>query len=163
MIRFATAILDHQELDLAGTEPATLLELENDPMLTAGRDIRYQLHVRKVSGGALVTGMAGTVISGVCGRCLAPVEQEVATDELSLFYELEGVEELDITEDIRAELLLNMPVNLLCGPDCAGLCPVCGANRNLHPCHCRMPDDEPPPDAPPGDDSPWSALDRLKQ
>ncbi len=158
MIKFSTAILDHQELDLTGAEPAALLELENDPMLTVEQDVRYALHVKKVSGGALVSGMAGTVVSGVCGRCLTPVRQEVATGELSLFYELEGIDELDITEDIRAELLVNLPANLLCRTDCAGLCPVCGADRNRTDCGCQARAEHETDD----DDSPWGALDQLK-
>ena len=161
MIRISVAALEHQELDLEGGEPAALLELENDPVLHAGQPVRYKLHAKKVSGGVLVSGSVGTVVSGLCGRCLAPVEEAVAAEDFTLFYEHPDAEELDITEDVRAELLLNLPVNLLCSPDCAGLCPICGANRNTAECGCVPAErrDDAPPDE---DDSPWSALDQLK-
>jgi uncharacterized protein len=35
------------------------------------------------------------------------------------------------------EFSLALPVNPLCREDCKGLCPVCGANRNLEPCSCQ--------------------------
>ncbi len=163
MIRFSTGILDHQDLDLDGEEKPEILELENDPMLHAEQPIRYRLHVKKVSSGALVTGVAATVVTGECGRCLEPAAAEVSTGELKLFYELDGVEEIDVTEDVRSELLLNLPANLLCNPECAGLCPVCGGNRNKVHCNCEASGgdegDEGGPDD--GKPSPWTALDHL--
>ena len=162
MIRISVAALEHQELDLEGSEPASLLELEGDPMLRAEHPVRYRLHAKKVSGGVLVSGSVGTVVAGECGRCLAPVEQAVAAEDFTLFYEHPDAEELDITEDVRAELLLNLPVNLLCAPDCAGLCPVCGANRNTTRCGCELHADGEAPVPPPDGASPWDALDQLK-
>ena len=161
MIRISVAALEHQELDLEGSEPAAILELDNDPVLHAEHPVRYKLHAQKISGGVLVSGSAAAAVSGVCGRCLAPVEQAVGAEDFTLFYEHPATEELDITEDVRAEILLNLPVNLLCSPDCAGLCPVCGANRNTAPCSC-VPSDRSAGPPPENGDSPWSALDRLK-
>ena len=43
-------------------------------------------------------------------------------------------EYVDISEEIRAEMLLELPMTLLCSDDCAGLCPVCGANLNDGDC-----------------------------
>lgn len=43
---------------------------------------------------------------------------------------------LDLTEATRQYLLLSLPLQPLCRPDCAGLCPECGQNRNLGPCGC---------------------------
>jgi uncharacterized protein len=41
------------------------------------------------------------------------------------------------TEPILLEQLqLNIPMKPLCRPDCAGLCPVCGADLNLGACAC---------------------------
>jgi uncharacterized protein len=38
---------------------------------------------------------------------------------------------------IRDEILLAVPMTAICRPDCAGICPVCGRNRNLTPCDCE--------------------------
>ena len=107
----------------------------------------------------MITGKAYTRLTGTCGRCLAPAEITLTTDDLQLFIEIGDEEIVDITEDIRAELLINLPANLLCSDDCRGLCPVCGCNLNTDDCDCvvdnsdgKSDDDEP---------SPWDALDKL--
>ncbi len=41
---------------------------------------------------------------------------------------------LDVTDDIRQEVLLGYPLKALCQPDCNGLCPVCGQNLNEKDC-----------------------------
>jgi uncharacterized protein len=46
------------------------------------------------------------------------------------------------TEPLLAEqVLLNLPMKPLCRPACAGLCPTCGADRNLEHCGCKLPAD----------------------
>ena len=100
-------------------------------------------------------------MTGACGRCLEPTEIVLSTGDLQLFVEFENEEIVDITDDIRAELLINLPANLLCSEDCAGLCPVCGCNRNETICGCELLTEE--FEAPADDEpSPWDALDKLK-
>ena len=80
---------------------------------------------------------------------------------IELFVELGSEEVIDITEDIRAELLLNLPANLLCSEDCQGLCSICGINLNKHTCDCVHEEfDE--AEAADKEPSPWDALDGLK-
>ncbi|MDR1545541.1 MAG: DUF177 domain-containing protein [Deltaproteobacteria bacterium] len=43
----------------------------------------------------------------------------------------------DLTPFLGELFWLSWPVKALCRPDCAGLCPVCGANLNEAPCRCR--------------------------
>ncbi|MDP2905278.1 MAG: DUF177 domain-containing protein [Candidatus Omnitrophota bacterium] len=43
---------------------------------------------------------------------------------------------IDLTEDIREGIMLDYPIKPLCKPDCSGLCPVCGADLNVHKCRC---------------------------
>jgi uncharacterized protein len=38
---------------------------------------------------------------------------------------------------VRQGLWLAMPMEMFCRPDCAGLCPHCGGNRNLGECQCE--------------------------
>jgi uncharacterized protein len=45
--------------------------------------------------------------------------------------------EIDLGPEIRDEILLAMPIGTLCRPDCAGICSVCGGNRNQNPCDCE--------------------------
>ena len=52
-------------------------------------------------------------------------------------YPIEG-EEIDLELPVRDALLLELPVAPLCRDDCAGLCSVCGADRNQVTCSCDM-------------------------
>jgi uncharacterized protein len=44
---------------------------------------------------------------------------------------------IDLSPQIRDELLLALPIGPICREDCAGICPTCGRNRNLTPCDCK--------------------------
>jgi uncharacterized protein len=78
-------------------------------------------------------------LDGPCMRCLEPasptfgveareVSQPGEGDELESPYVEAGV--LDVRGWARDSLALSFPATLLCQEDCAGLCPVCGANLN---------------------------------
>lgn len=45
---------------------------------------------------------------------------------------------IDLTAELRDEILLAVPFGPLCREDCAGICPVCGGNRNTNPCDCAL-------------------------
>lgn len=161
MISFTIGLLEKQDIELAGSEPPEMLDMADDPMFNAGSPVEYELKVVKVSEGALVTGKVSTRLAGACGRCLEMTEIEVSADDIELFVELGDEEVVDITEDIRAELLLNLPANLLCSDECKGLCSICGINLNQHTCDCE-PEDFDDSDAENNEPSPWDALDGLK-
>ena len=44
--------------------------------------------------------------------------------------------EIDISDDVRQMILLNIPMKLLCSENCKGLCPRCGHNLNESDCNC---------------------------
>lgn len=46
-------------------------------------------------------------------------------------------EEVDLAPLIREQFLLALPTRPLCADECRGLCPHCGANRNMADCGCR--------------------------
>jgi uncharacterized protein len=76
---------------------------------------------------------------------LAPVEAE--PDE----FRLEDDQYLDLSEAVRQYEESARPINPLCKPDCAGLCPNCGRDLNEGPCGCTATETEPA----------WSALTEL--
>lgn len=43
---------------------------------------------------------------------------------------------IDLGEAIRQQFLLSMDLIPVCSPDCKGLCPTCGVNRNIETCRC---------------------------
>ena len=89
-----------------------------------------------------------------CSRCLEPFEQSFT--EKALYIIQIGTEpwgeekaltteevlmlflpttELDTIPILRETVLLSIPRKPLCRPDCKGLCPVCGVNRNAETCN----------------------------
>ncbi len=83
-----------------------------------------------------------------CDRCLEHFEREDAqsySHVLVLSLNGEDTEEfvlltdatLNLTELVTSDLVLSIPVKLLCSDDCKGLCQVCGANKNHTACSCK--------------------------
>ena len=92
-----------------------------------------------------------------CARCLDPVahalkgdfdllfrplgadadssERSITTPETEIgYYQKDSL----LLEDVlREQVLLSLPVRTLCKPDCKGLCPRCGQNRNSQACSCE--------------------------
>ncbi len=116
-----------------------------------------RVHLLRTHRGILVTGNLQTKVAETCGRCLEsydqdltlPLEEEffptidvmtglpVAVPEEDDPFFIDRSHMLDLLESVRQSVLVSVPMNPLCRPDCAGLCPVCGANRNLSPCSCE--------------------------
>ncbi len=71
----------------------------------------------------------------VCGRCLEKYECRY-DGQYQLGYPIEDETFLDVTEDIRQEILLDYPMNPVCKEECRGLCPRCGKNLNEGACSC---------------------------
>lgn len=92
-------------------------------------------------------------MTGACVRCLEPARIVLDQDMTVTFIErpadqveeeLEDVQvstwagdEIDISVALRDEIVLALPPNPVCRETCAGLCPVCGGNRNQKPCDCE--------------------------
>jgi uncharacterized metal-binding protein YceD (DUF177 family) len=104
------------------------------------------IHISHSSRGILVQGTLDTSMRGECSRCLdeASVALTVPVEELYVYPpepgEISTIAEdgiLDIGPLLREEIILNTPIGVLCKPDCAGLCPNCGANLNEGPCDCE--------------------------
>jgi uncharacterized protein len=118
--------------------------------------LRGELTLLRTDRGLLATGTLATRIDVSCSRCLAPVKLPVTLQIEEEYYPtvdaltgapLPAPEEptaflidehhiLDLSEAVRQALLLAEPMQPLCRPDCAGLCPTCGRDRNLGPCDC---------------------------
>jgi uncharacterized protein len=104
----------------------------------AANPVPATLDVSRTTGGGYALRLrfeAG--LSGPCMRCLEPAQPSVAvdsrevvqaSDELNSPY-LEG-SQLDVRAWAHDGLALSLPAKLLCRPDCAGLCPVCGVDLN---------------------------------
>ncbi|MBI4323439.1 MAG: DUF177 domain-containing protein [Candidatus Omnitrophica bacterium] len=68
-----------------------------------------------------------------CARCLEPFALPLET-AATLSYQVRPSDVVDITEDIRQEIILAYPMIPVCRPACKGLCPACGQNLNAGSC-----------------------------
>lgn len=157
-------ILPDTPYQLDGTESADVLELpaDADPPLAPAGDIEYHLSAVMAGADLVVTGRASVLLATVCARCLDDIRVEVAVKDLCFHFEKVRDMEIDLTEDVREELLLAVPSCFYCSPDCKGICPMCGTNLNHASCACdeRHAEDEEERDA--AMPSPWDQLDALK-
>src|SRR6185437_129352 len=119
--------------------PAHLgLELIGVP---AGADLSLDLTLTSVTEGVYVTGRVSAPLTGECGRCLRPITDHVEVSIAELYaYEHSTTDEtteedevgrihdelIDLEPVVRDTLVLALPVNPVCRPDCPGLCPGCG-------------------------------------
>jgi uncharacterized protein len=140
------------------------VHLEGDDELTLESG-RLACHVEIVDETTVhVRGTLAAAVGVQCGRCLEPYAFPVE-QKLDLFYlprlaerpqdEEEDVElddhdivvgyyegeTLDLGEVVREQLLLALPMKPLCRPECQGLCPTCGRNRNTEACACPEPEE----------------------
>jgi len=142
-------VIVFRELTRADVEE--ILELaDNDPVTCAG-PIHYRLRAVAVSDDFLADGTLDTELRLRCRRCDCVFAGTL--ENLAYHYDQplhSAPEYVDLTADIREAIMLAFPSYPVCRPDCKGLCPQCGTNRNEHECECR-----PPPD------SSWSVLSGL--
>jgi uncharacterized protein len=110
-----------------------------------------------------VHGDFSTTLEVPCARCLDPVVSDVR-NTYDLLYRPEGSdagkEELSVTaaeaeisyyagnglelkDVLQEQVLLAVPLKMVCRTDCKGLCPSCGRNRNLEPCDCAEKNEDP--------------------
>ncbi len=106
----------------------------------SGEPVEYRLEVSRTASGHAFHLQARASLRGPCMRCLTDAEVEVAADAREVDQPGGGDEELSspyVDGDqlavggwIHDALILAAPAKLLCRPDCAGLCPVCGVSLN---------------------------------
>ncbi len=84
-------------------------------------------------------------IEAICGRCLTLFYTRVETKIEELYVFSQRTQEdtdlivpedgyIDLGEIFREYLILEIPINAICKPDCKGLCDQCGQNLNEKSC-----------------------------
>ena len=155
------------KIDLSKTEgePTTFAEtitLDDDrfdPDRVSGpMTVRLEGTVRPAGDHFLVDGRTSAAGKLGCGRCLepvgwemdaafdleialreaAPLDPELALDEADLDLVILDEPQLDLEQLAMEQIELELPIRVLCKEECAGLCPRCGANRNIDDaCRCE--------------------------
>lgn len=114
--------------------------------------LEYRLTAQASGRRILVNGELSCKLRLLCSRCLAPIDEsfvipfeeqfqvmrddDPAPDEDDDFIPVTG-ERIDLRPVMEEELIVQLPLAPLCGPDCLGLCPECGTNRNERDCGCK--------------------------
>lgn len=130
---------DHQWPEIVFTTPAS-----------------YTMHLSRSGALISVSGSLNVMVELPCSRCLKkntypldpefefvlapatmknlPHEMELQQEELNIdFYDGEVI---DLAQIVRNQIILTVPFSPLCHPDCKGLCPSCGKNKNKESCEC---------------------------
>jgi uncharacterized protein len=162
LARYALTPGDGRRLDLE-VRPGDL-ELGGQRYATTGDAVAARLELSRTAGGYALHLRFTAHVSGPCMRCLddadvgidvdaREVDQPASEDEELRSPYIEG-DELDLAGWAHDSLALALPLQLLCRPDCMGLCPVCGASLNdADPAEHRHES---------GGDPRWAALRDLK-
>jgi uncharacterized protein len=156
-LRSGEQFRDEREIRL---EP---LELGGQRYRPVPETVRAELAITRASTGSVFELGFRVRLHGPCYRCLEDAVLELpidgreyeatspgGSDELRTPYLAD--DRLDLSAWARDALALELPDKILCRPDCAGLCPVCGRNLN----------DEPHDHGEAEPDSRWSALAELR-
>ncbi len=135
----------------------------DDPLWQGtGIELALPLSVRaraEAAGGGVVrvSGTLATRARAQCRRCLKPLELEIAErfdlvfdpgaseseEDLALYRLDPGADELDLRDTVRERLILAVAEYPLCGDECRGLCPRCGADLNEEQCECATTEPDP--------------------
>lgn len=114
-----------------------------DDLVEIGPHVTVAAIIERVVDGLLVRGTVTAPARIACARCLTERDDELRTDVVEMFSAPAGAEDdvepgydivegtIDLDTLIRDALAVVTPTRPLCRPDCAGLCPVCGADRNF--------------------------------
>jgi uncharacterized protein len=154
---------------------ADLQDLAPDTELNQGPDeprvsLTGLLRLMHVTAGVLIQGDLSAQVTMPCVRCLEPVKaplnvaveetfeptidiitgQSVRPEEEDRDLWINEHHILDLQEVLRQNVLVALPVHVICRPDCRGLCSTCGKNLNEGDCGCQS---EPDPR--------WAALQEL--
>jgi uncharacterized protein len=128
-------------------------EIELGDGLVQAAPMAVLARIARTNRGVVVTGRVRTGLADTCARCLAPLlipldaplDEEVlplvdlqsglrldTTAEPEAF-RLSDHHELDLEPLAREAIVLAAPIAPVCRPDCPGLCPECGVDRNTGP------------------------------
>ena len=138
--------------DYEGTEPESIMNMEDDQFIRNPKGMHYELYAQRVSDELVVRGKLEAGMDLQCARCSEFFSTTVTvSDFLRAYPAPEGTDSVDITDDLREEILLHVTGFAVCGEECEGRCPSCGVDLNKGSCECEA---EEGPD-------PWSELDGL--
>lgn len=153
MIKVFTSRISVDGLIIEGEEPSSIFDVEKDNGVVSAGKLKYKIKISLINDAYLATGQAEAIFELVCDKCLSHFDLKIIASEICHLYEDYHGSELDLTEDIREDILILLPHRLLCSESCKGICFNCGENLNNKKCSCSNAEKT---------DSVWSELNKLK-
>jgi len=110
-----------------------------------GAPVWVEVTLERVVDGIVASGRVQVTYRAECSRCLAPLQRPLRLGFSELYepeptpgdtYRLER-DVVDLEPALRDTVLCELPLRPLCRDECAGLCPRCGADRNVTVCTCE--------------------------
>ena len=161
-MRIELVNLEHGRADFAHVyQPDELGSLDERVTLLA--PVRVNGKVRLAGAEVFVNGHIETRAQVECDRCLKQVELPVnadfdlqyitgaeyessaaaeLTEEVMAVSVFDG-ETIDVDEIVKEQISLAVPTRIMCQPDCKGICPVCGTDKNTSECEGEAKDVDP--------------------
>jgi uncharacterized protein len=152
-----------KDIPAEGQDAAVDMALTRGNTSMEGR-LTGTVNLRPMAGEVVASAEAVVDAKSTCSRCLeefdngfrinvvlacAPMSEldaeedgkQLSGDELDLYFYEDGL--LDINRMMEEQVILNIPMQTVCSPECRGLCPSCGQNLNAGHCSCvKRPVDE---------------------
>jgi len=154
----------------SGDQARESVEVELEPLVLGGQTYEprpnpapAELTVTRASSGTVLELALDVTLAGPCFRCLGDAELPVSLSlrEYQAAKPESDDERTEYLDDDRLDLsawahdaiALALPDKILCRPDCAGLCPVCGKDLNVEPHEHEVESADPR----------WAALEALRE
>src|SRR5262245_41774413 len=151
---------EHRDEITVQLEP---FELGGERYLPVPAEVPVELTISRATGGDVFRLRFQTRLHGACIRCLDDGVVPIVVDGAEYHLATPGVDEqlrsayvvddrLELSQWARDAIALDLPEQIVCRPDCAGLCAACGRNLNHEP---HEHDEK-------ASDPRWSALEGLR-
>src|SRR5215471_6010186 len=134
----------------SGDQAREPVEIELEPLVLGGQSyqprpnpVLAELAITRASSGTVLELALDVALEGPCFRCLQDAELALelrlreyeatkpeSDDERSEYLD---EDQLDLSAWAHDAIALALPDKILCRPDCAGLCPLCGKDLNAEP------------------------------
>lgn len=132
-------------------EPAEIIDAKLDSVVFS-KPVIISVFASKADNTLILAGKVKTEVDLKCGRCLKRFTQVLESKDFNCVCDINGLRDIDVTENIREEILLLLPLKPLCVKNCKGICPQCGQSLNEKKCSCKITKEE----------IRWAGLDNLK-
>lgn len=147
------------------SEPASVYGLDSKQFL---EDLDSNVFINVQGKNYYIKVNSNTNARLTCDRCMGSYDRQCAVETILIYTEdpslnpdgqqddlcflAADMDTADLSDEIRQNIIVNLPMKLLCGDSCKGLCSNCGTNLNEKQCDCKQSIEDPR----------WEALKKLQ-